>query len=135
MATLIGIAIGSAGLVGIGGLAKVSWIGIVMTIHRIKRKIKKKTLKQNLFISMNTINYNDFINVMYKIKNYDDEYHKNLYIKVQKQFFFNEKHFEDLHSFQRRFDSSFSKKEEMLKKLVLCEIEKSLSLFKERFDL
>ncbi len=135
MATIIGIAIGAGSLIGLGGLAKAIWVGTSFSIIRIKRKLKKKKLKERLFLNMNSLNYTEFVNIMYEIKNYDDEYHKNLYIKVQKQYFFTEKHFDCFGSFLRRFDSSYKTKQEELVKMIQYEVEKSISQFKGNLDL
>lgn len=135
MSVVLGIGIGAISLMGIGGLGKITWIGIRLTLSRFKRKKSKKKLKDRLNLSMTNLNYTEFIDIIYEIKNYDDNYHKNLYVKVKKQFFFNENNFDCLKSFQRRFDSSFDIKQENLKKMIHYEVELSISQIKDRLDL
>lgn len=135
MALVSGMLIGVGSLIGLGGLAKAIWIGTSFGIKRIKRKLKKKKLKERLFINMNCLNYTEFVNIMYEIKNYDDKYHKNLYVKVQKQYFFTEKHFDCYSSFLRRFDSSFKTKQEELVKMIHYEVEKSISQIRGNINL
>ncbi len=135
MSVILGIGIGAVSLISIGGFVKITWVGITLTLLRLKRKKSKKNLKQRLNFSMINLNYTEFIDIIYEIKNYDDKYHKKLYVKVKTQFFFNEKHFDCLKSFQRRFDSSFDIKQENLKKMIHYEVELSISQIKDRLDL
>ena len=125
---LVGIVIGSAGF-------KLTYEGTRISYKYIKRKQKKKNLKNILFQNMNNLNYNEFINTIYKIKQYDERYNKNLFIKIQKQFFFTEKHFENFSTFERRFDSSYYNKQAKLKEMIKNEIELSISQYKSTLDL
>lgn len=125
---LVGIVIGS---IGIGallvGTGKVAIIFSKKTIKVLKQKQLKKQLEIELRNNISTLNYNEFLNTIYKIKNYDEHYNKYLYVKMKKLLFFNDNHTESFNSFNRRFNSSYNDEEEHIIELIKREISLSYS--------
>ena len=105
-------------------------------MDRFKRKLKKKKITKNLHESISNLNFNNFINSIQEMKNYDEYYGKNLFIKNKQRFVFTDKHADSLISFKQRFDNSFSQEQEYLIKMVRDQIEISINLMnKHRLNL
>ena len=128
------IIISGVSTIGAVGLSRISYVVFFTLEGFLKRKNKKKKLKKQLYKSIKDLDYIDFVNTIYEIKNYDDEYKRTLFIKVKKQFFFNNKQIEDVDFFMKRFNDNFIKNEE-LKKMIHEEVSLILSQTQSRLDL
>lgn len=47
MSVILGIGIGAVSLISIGGFVKITWVGITLTLLRLKRKKSKKNLNKD----------------------------------------------------------------------------------------
>ena len=127
--------IGGVSTIGMGAVARISYTLGFTGLTIFKRKKKKKELKNKLYQSIKNIDHLDFVNTIYEIKNYDEKYDKNLFIKVQKQFFFNNTHINSKDKFLKRFDDSYTNSDEELRRKIHTEISLILSQTKDRLDL
>jgi len=135
MAAILGVVIGTASVIGVSGLTKLTYSVGHTVLVKYKRKKEKKGLKEKLSISIDNVNFTNFVNVIYEIKHYDDKHKKDLYISVQKLYKFNENHINNMNNFKRRFDNNFTENQNYLRELIQTEISISLSLMKDRLDL
>ena len=135
MAEVLGVVIGVASVAGVGTLIKVSIEVSKSVIKKIRRTKEKKVLKINIKESIENLNYTNFVNVIYQIKQYDDKYNKNMYVKVKNQYLFGQVHIDNLHYFKRRFDSDYIENEKYIKELIHKELSLSLSVMQDRLDL
>ena len=82
MAIVIGIIVGVGSLAGLGIAGKIGASITPLGFEYLRRKKKKKQLKEKLSRSIDRINYTDFVDVIYEIKGYDTKYGKSLFIKI-----------------------------------------------------
>lgn len=116
----------------VGGKYTLKYISIITKklLEELKRKREKKILKAELLISIKKLNYEKFVNTIYKIKNYDNKYNKNLYIKSKNNLIFNDDTVKNIKKFINRFDLH-NKIEDIIK----IEVEKSIILLEDRLNL
>ena len=110
-----------------GSLIKLSYTASKILKKKYQCKKRKKKLKALLRISIENLNYTNFINVIYDIKQYDVVYNKSLFNKCKKKYFFNDVHFESLNNFNMRFDDNYLENEQYITNIIKREIELSLS--------
>lgn len=136
MAEVIGLLIGTASVLGVGTLTKITIEVTKKVVNKIRRTKVKKVLKIRIKDSIENLNYTNFVNVIYQIKQYDDEYKKNMYSKIKNQYLFSEVHINNLNDFKRRFDNDFVGNEHYIKELIQREISLSLSIIQtqDRLD-
>ncbi len=128
MTLVLEIIIASVGsVVGIGLLGKVVFYGGQRGFYEVVRRKQKNKLKKKLSKSIDELNYNDFLDCIYTMKNYDNKYYKNQFNKSKSFYKFSDNILENKNNFLRRFDSNYCESEDRIAKLVRYEIEASLS--------
>ena len=125
--------LGAASLAFGGFVLRVGYVFIPKVYIQLRRKNIKKNLKKELRKNIEDLDYNAVKDTIYKIQNYDDEYHKDLYVKVKKLFFLTEYHLSCKTNFNRRFNPNYNFDEEL--KEVIREVSISLSKNQIRLDL
>lgn len=119
---LSGISVIGGGVVLKGGL-----IISKILIHRIQRKYKKYNIQKELLKSIDDLDFNNFQEKIYLVKQYDFLYKKQLFNKLKKKYKFNDKTTTDNEYFKRRFDIDYDIKQNELKEIVKREVERSLT--------
>jgi len=128
MAIIIGVVIGLVG--GVVGGSLITKVGLSVgkyTFNDALRRYKKRKLKKELSLTIDKLDYQAFLDVVYKIQNYDRKYSKTQYQKCQKQLKFSNKILTDKQYFLRRFDIEYETNPDFIKNVIREEIELSLS--------
>ena len=109
-------------LIGVATLSKVGLVAGINFYNYGKKKYEKKKLKKSLKKSLKNYDFQNFQNVIYQIKTYDNAYNKSLFIKMKKKYFFYDKTVENIDDFNDRFLD-----ENNIINIIRNEIEMSLS--------
>tara|TARA_R110000787_G_scaffold235877_1_gene342575 strand:- start:1223 stop:1690 length:468 start_codon:yes stop_codon:yes gene_type:complete len=98
-------------------------------VEKLKRTIEKKRLKKEIQISIQNLNFLDFQNSNYKMKVYDNNYNKQLYVKQKNIYRYTDDEVNDETKFLKRFDISYTRFDSYkpyLLQMVKNEIENSI---------
>ena len=107
--------------------------GAVLSIkyaQKIKRKIEKKKISNELQNSIQNLKFLDFQNCNYKIKVYDNNYNKQQYVKMKNKYRYTDEEVNEEMKFLKRFDISYTRFDSYkpyLQQMIKEEVEKSLS--------
>tara|TARA_R110000868_G_scaffold31916_3_gene116589 strand:+ start:1164 stop:1631 length:468 start_codon:yes stop_codon:yes gene_type:complete len=98
-------------------------------VEKLKRTIEKKRLKREIQTSIQNLNFLDFQNSNYKMKVYDNNYNKQLYVKQKNIYRYTDDEVNDETKFLKRFDISYTRFDSYkpyLLQMVKNEIENSI---------
>ena len=98
-------------------------------VEKLKRTIEKKRLKKEIQTSIQNLNFLDFQNSNYKMKVYDNNYNKQLYVKQKNIYRYTDDEVNDETKFLKRFDISYTRFDSYkpyLLQMVKNEIENSI---------
>ncbi len=97
--------------------------------EKIKRRMEKKRLTKELQQSIQNLNFIEFQNTNYKLKVYDNNYNKELYVKMKKQYRYSDDEVLDENKYLKRFDISYTRFDSYkpyLQQIIKDEIERSI---------
>ncbi len=98
--------------------------------EKIKRKLEKRKLEDELQKSIQNLKFLDFQNVNYKLKVYDNNYNKKQYVKSKNKFRYTDEEVSIEMTFLKRFDISYTRFDSYkpyLQQMVKEQVEISLS--------
>ena len=96
---------------------------------KIKRKVEKKKLINELEKSIQNLKFLNFQNGNYKIKVYDNNYNKELYVKMKNKYRYSDEEVSNEMIFLKRFDISYTRFDSYkpyLKEMVREQVELSM---------
>ena len=125
---------GIGGVLTIGILGKFGVVGCKIAIKEIVRRKKKRKLNKKLSNSIDILDYNEFLDCIYEIKNYDNKYNKYQYNKMKKHYKFNNNIMDNRNLFLRRFDTNYNESGERIANIIRHEIERSFSELQESMN-
>jgi|TARA_R110000787_G_scaffold133539_2_gene245882 hypothetical protein len=97
--------------------------------EKLKRTIEKKRLKNEIQNTIQNLKFLEFQNVNYKMKVYDNNYNKQLYVKMKNIYRYTDDEVSKETSFLKRFDISYTRFDSYkpyLQQMVKEEVENSI---------
>jgi hypothetical protein len=113
---------------GVAATTRAGLVGGINFYNYYSRKKLKMKLKKELKLSIQNFDYLSFQEVIYKIKNYDTNHNKSLYIKMKHKYRFTDRCTYDIYYFNKRFNiEELIISPTMIKDMIHTEIERSIS--------